>query len=328
MVGMLTRRTYVRTLSRQSCILGATLLIVGCGEEGIPSPGEGNPGSRGGASTTSKTGTDAKVGATGGSATKTSDAATGGRDVGQGGGNTPRGGSTTRATTTKSNLGTGGKATTVGATTSAATTSTGTPTNIPSTCAEAQKTLSSNGTGPHCGYTYEYWKDSGSGSLVLKADGFSVDWSNINNLLGRKGVRPGTGKEVVTYESDYQPNGNSYLCIYGWFRNPLVEYYIVDSWGDWRPPGGQGLQGSVTCDGGEYDLYKVARTGPSIDGNGPFTQYWSVRKEKKESGTLTVGCHFDAWKAKGMTIGSMYEVSMTVEGYQSSGRADVKFVIK
>lgn len=323
MVGILTGSTLVDTLRRQSCILAATLVFVGCGEEGIPSPGEGNPGTRGGAASQTKTGT--KAGATGGAATKTTDVASGGRNVGQGGGViTTKGGSTTKAGTTTSNVGTGGKA----STTNVGTTSTGNQTSIPSTCAEGQKTLSSNGTGQHCGYTYEYWKDSGNGSLVLKADGFSVDWSNINNLLGRKGVRPGTGKEVVTYESNYKPNGNSYLCIYGWFRNPLVEYYIVDSWGDWRPPGGQGLQGSVTCDGGEYDLYKIAKTGPSIDGNGPFTQYWSVRKEKKESGTITVGCHFDAWKAKSMTIGSMYEVSMTVEGYQSSGQADVKFVMK
>jgi endo-1,4-beta-xylanase len=320
----------VRIVSTQSCILGAALFIVGCGEEGIPSPpGEGNPSSSRGGTTQTKTGPGTNAGATGGSSTTTIADASGGRTVSQGGGgNALNGGSTTKTGTAKSSLGTGGRATTTGATTGVGTTNTGTQANIPSTCAEAQKTLSSNGTGQHCGYTYEYWKDSGNGSLVLKADGFSVDWSNINNLLGRKGVRPGTGKEVVTYESNYQPNGNSYLCIYGWFRNPLVEYYIVDSWGDWRPPGGQGLQGSVTCDGGEYDLYKVARTGPSIDGNGPFTQYWSVRKQRKVSGTLTVGCHFDAWKAKGMTIGSMYEVSVTVEGYQSTGKADVKFVIK
>ena len=155
-----------------------------------------------------------------------------------------------------------------------------------------------------------------------------MTWSGINNLLGRKGVRPGTGNEVVTYQADYQPNGNSYLCIYGWMRNPLVEYYIVDAWGSWRPPGGQGQTGTATCDGGTYDLYSNSRTGPSIDGNTTFTQYWSVRTDKKTSGTITVGCHFDAWRSVGMSIGSMYEVSMTVEGYQSSGSASVKMSIQ
>ena len=194
-----------------------------------------------------------------------------------------------------------------------------------STCTEANKTVSNNGTGKHCNYTYEYWKDSGSGTLTLKPDGFSVDWSGVNDLLGRKGIRPGSGNLVVNYDANYQPNGNSYLCIYGWTRNPLVEYYIVDSWGNWRPPGGQGHVGTVTSDGGTYDIYKISKTGPSIDGNGAFTQYWSVRTEKKTSGIITTSNHFAAWKSNGMPMGSFYEVSMTVEGYQSSGKADVKF---
>jgi len=197
-----------------------------------------------------------------------------------------------------------------------------------STCTDANKTVSNNGTGKHCGYTYEYWKDSGNGTLILKPDGFSVDWSGVNDLLGRKGIRPGSGNLVVNYQADYQPNGNSYLCVYGWTRNPLVEYYIVDSWGNWRPPGGQGLVGTVTSDGGTYDIYKIAKTGPSIDGNGAFTQYWSVRQAKKTSGVITIANHLTAWKDKGMPMGSFYEVSMTVEGYQSSGKADIKFTMQ
>jgi endo-1,4-beta-xylanase len=168
----------------------------------------------------------------------------------------------------------------------------------------------------------------GTGSLVLKGDGFSVDWNNINNLLGRKGIRPGSANANVTYEANYQPNGNSYLCVYGWTRSPLIEYYIVDSWGSWRPPGGTSL-GKVTSDGGTYDIYKSERVNqPSIDGPRTFNQYWSVRTTKRTSGTITVANHVNAWAAKGMNMGSFYEVSMTVEGYQSSGKADVKMSIK
>ncbi len=199
---------------------------------------------------------------------------------------------------------------------------------ITSNCTEPEQTLTSNGTGQHCGYTYEYWKDQGTGSLVLEADGFSVAWNNINNLLGRKGIRPGSANLVATYEANYQPNGNSYLCIYGWMRNPLVEYYIVDSWGSGRPPGGASV-GTVTTDGGTYDLYRTQRVEqPSIDGTRTFDQYWSVRTSQRTSGTITVGNHFSAWAAKGMNLGSLYEVSMTVEGYQSSGTADVRMSIQ
>ena len=201
-------------------------------------------------------------------------------------------------------------------------------TTIVDTCTEPEGTVCNNQSGTHCGYTYEYWKDQGSGCLVNKSSGFSVEWNNINNLLGRKGRRPGSGNEIVTYEADYHPSGNSYLCIYGWTRNPLVEYYIVDSWGDWRPPGGEGHVGTVTSDGGTYDLYRVQKTGPTIDGNGPFEQYWSVRTEKRTSGTITVANHFDAWQRAGMNMGSLYEVSMCVEGYQSSGTADVRMTME
>lgn len=195
-------------------------------------------------------------------------------------------------------------------------------------CTEADKAVSSNGTGKHCGYTYEYWKDSGNGTLTLTKDGFDVNWSGINDLLGRKGIRPGSANLVVNYSADYQPSGNSYLCIYGWTKSPLVEYYIVDSWGSWRPPGGQGKVGSVSSDGGTYEVYKISKNGPSIEGNGAFTQYWSVRTDKKTSGTITINNHFTAWKGLNMPMGSFYEVSMTVEGYQSSGKASVKFTMQ
>ncbi len=228
-------------------------------------------------------------------------------------------------------VGTGGVATggavgTGGAATGGAGTGGGGPTT---TCNEADGQVCNNQTGQHCGYTFEYWKDQGSGCLTNTADGFSVEWSNINNLLGRKGVRPGSASNVVTYEADYNPSGNSYLCVYGWTKGPLVEYYIVDSWGTWRPPGGEGHMGTVTSDGGTYDIYRTQRVNqPSIEGNTTFYQYWSVRTEKRESGTITVGNHFAKWEELGMDMGSMYEVSMTVEGYQSSGNADVKMSIE
>ncbi|WP_437787824.1 glycoside hydrolase family 11 protein [Sorangium sp. So ce1097] len=181
----------------------------------------------------------------------------------------------------------------------------------------------------HCGLTYEYWKDRGEGCMVNTADGFSVNWNNINNLLARKGVRPGGKDHVVTYEADYRPNGNSYLGVYGWTTSPLIEYYILDSWGTWRPPGGEGFVGTVESDGGTYDIYKTQRVNqPSIEGTATFYQFWSVRKEKRTSGTITVANHFDAWGRFGLTLGRFYEVSLVVEGYQSSGSADVKLSIQ
>lgn len=111
--------------------------------------------------------------------------------------------------------------------------------------------------------------------------------------------------------------------MYGWSRNPLVEYYIVDSWGTWRPPGASS-KGQITVDGGTYDVYETTRYNqPSIDGNTTFKQYWSVRTSKRTSGTISVTEHFKKWESLGMPMGKLYEVALNVEGYQSSGYADV-----
>lgn len=193
------------------------------------------------------------------------------------------------------------------------------------------KTITSNDTGTHGGYNYEYWKDNGNGTMVLKDGGaFSCEWSNINNILFRKGLKYNEtqthqqlGNITLTYSCNYQPNGNSYLSVYGWTSDPLVEYYIIESWGNWRPPGATS-KGTITVDGGTYDVYETTRVNqPSIKGTATFQQYWSVRTSKRTTGTISVSEHFKAWEKMGMKMGKMYEVSFVVEGYQSSGKADV-----
>jgi len=116
---------------------------------------------------------------------------------------------------------------------------------IPASAASAATVITENKIGSEDGYDYELWKDSGNTSMTLTGGGtFSCEWSNINNALFRKGVKfdcTKTYKEIgnitIDFDADYNPNGNSYLCVYGWTRDPLVEYYIVEAWGSWRPPG-------------------------------------------------------------------------------------------
>ncbi|HBL37368.1 MAG TPA: 1,4-beta-xylanase [Firmicutes bacterium] len=194
-----------------------------------------------------------------------------------------------------------------------------------------QTTITQNQTGTIDGYNYELWKDSGNTSMTLTGGGtFSCSWSNINNALfriGRKFDSTKTHQQLgnisINYGANYQPNGNSYLCVYGWTKNPLVEYYIVESWGSWRPPGASSM-GTITVDGGTYDVYRTTRVNqPSIEGTKTFDQYWSVRTSKRTSGTISVSQHFNAWESRGLRMGNMYEVSLCVEGYQSSGNATV-----
>jgi endo-1,4-beta-xylanase len=192
--------------------------------------------------------------------------------------------------------------------------------------------ITNNEVGTHDGYDYEFWKDDGgSGSMTLNNGGnFSAEWSNVNNILFRKGKKfdetqthQQIGDMSITYGANYQPYGNSYLTVYGWSVDPLVEYYIVDSWGNWRPPGST-PKGTINVDGGTYEIYETTRyQQPSIKGTATFQQYWSVRTSKRTSGTISVSEHFKKWESLGMPMGKMYEVALTVEGYQSSGSANV-----
>ena len=204
-------------------------------------------------------------------------------------------------------------------------------TMIPAVNAYAGQTLYDKATGTEGGYSYELWKDYGNTTMTLNGNGnFDCSWNNIGNALFRKGVKfdcTKTYQEIgnisVDYGCDYQPNGNSYLCVYGWTRSPLVEYYIVDSWGTWRPPGAQS-KGTIYVDGGTYDVYETDRINkPSIDGDTTFKQYWSVRTSKRTSGTISVSKHFQEWEKKGMRLGKLYEAALNIEGYQSSGKANV-----
>lgn len=190
--------------------------------------------------------------------------------------------------------------------------------------------------GTEDGYSYELWNQNDAGTATMKlgeGGSYSCEWSNIENVLFRRGVDfdcTKTYKELgnisIEYDADYDnPSQNTYLCVYGWTRDPLIEYYIVDSWGSWRPPGANSTVGTINVDGGTYDVYVTDRINqPSIDGNTTFKQYWSVRRSKRTSGTISVSQHFAEWERLGMQTGKLYEAALNVEGYMSSGKADVK----
>jgi hypothetical protein len=197
------------------------------------------------------------------------------------------------------------------------------------TAPASARTTCSNETGTHDGFYYTHWSDGGgSACITLGSDGnYSYSWSDTGNFVGGKGWSTGRSDRTIGYNAgDYSPSGNSYLTLYGWSTGPLIEYYVVDSWGSWRPPGGSSV-GTVSSDGGTYDLYRTQRVNqPSIQGTQTFYQYWSVRTSKRPQGqnnTITFQNHVDAWAARGWDLGSHNYQVMATEGYQSSGSSNV-----
>ena len=185
------------------------------------------------------------------------------------------------------------------------------------------------------GYYYELWNQNGQGTACMTIDSgalFSGEWIGIQNYLARRGFSYDQTKEhqeigtfTSTYNCNYYPttaSGNSYLAIYGWTVDPLKEFYIVEDWRNWVPSmdANATLKGTIEVDGSIYDIYESTRYDqPSILGTTTFQQYFSIRRDVRNSGTINISEHFDKWESLGMVLGKMYEVSFVVEGYQSDG---------
>ncbi|KAJ0363550.1 hypothetical protein COL26b_012896 [Colletotrichum chrysophilum] len=178
---------------------------------------------------------------------------------------------------------------------------------LPGDLIKRQSTPSSTGT--HNGYYYSWWTDGGSQVTYTNGAGgsYSVVWQTGGNFVGGKGWNPGSAR-TITYSGTYSPNGNSYLAVYGTYN----------------PSSGATRKGSVTSDGGTYDIYVSTRTNaPSIEGTKTFQQYWSVRQSKRTGGTVNTGTHFNAWVAVGLNLGTHDYQIVATEGYFSSGSASI-----
>jgi len=190
---------------------------------------------------------------------------------------------------------------------------------------------------------YEMWADSGNNSATFYSDGsFSCSFSNAKDYLCRTGLsfdstqsHSQIGHMYADFKLVKQNIANvdySYVGIYGWTRNPLVEFYIVDNWlseyrpGDWV---GNKKHGDFMIDGAEYTVFENDRFGPSIDGDTQFKQYFSIRKQARDCGTIDISAHFEQWEKLGMKMGSMHEAKVLGEagsnGAGTSGTADFPY---
>ncbi|KAF2686329.1 glycoside hydrolase family 11 protein [Lentithecium fluviatile CBS 122367] len=185
----------------------------------------------------------------------------------------------------------------------------------------------SPGQGTHDGFFYSYWTD-GKGSITYNNEAkgkYSATWNNVGNWVGGKGWNPGSPRTVVYSGTWNAAQVNSYVSLYGWTRSPLIEYYIVETYGSYNPSSAAAKKATITVDGGTYDILQTTRVNqPSIDGTSTFQQYWSVRQQKRVGGSIDVKAHFDAWAKAGMKLGTQHNyMILATEGYQSSGSASI-----
>lgn len=198
--------------------------------------------------------------------------------------------------------------------------------------AAQDREICANETGARDGFFFSFWKDSGQACMTLGArGGYRVAYDlGQGNLVAGLGWRTGSAERRIGYRAErFEPGTNSYLALYGWSTDPLVEYYVVDNWGSaFTPPGpGAEVLGTVESDGGTYAIYRTRRVDkPSIRGTATFDQYWSVRTERRPTGapaTITFANHVAAWRRLGMELGRMDYQVMATEGVRSTGASSV-----
>ncbi|KAH6631330.1 glycosyl hydrolases family 11-domain-containing protein [Chaetomium tenue] len=180
-------------------------------------------------------------------------------------------------------------------------------------------------TGYHGGYYFSFWTDNGGTVNYWNGDNgnYGVNWQNCGNFVGGKGWNPGASR-TINYSGQFNPSGNGYLAVYGWTTNPLIEYYIVESFGTYDPSSQAQNLGTSYIDGSNYKIAKTTRYNqPSILGTSTFDQFWSVRENKRSSGSVNVGAHFSRWAQSGLQLGQHNYQIVATEGYQSSGSSSI-----
>lgn len=197
-------------------------------------------------------------------------------------------------------------------------------------CAWAHgQTLSSKyATGNHQDFYYWLWKSDGKASMTLETGGrYTSAWDQDTfNWIGGLGWQAADNK-AFQYTGSFEPEGNAYLAVYGVFKNPDVNFYIIESWTTYDPS--NCAFGNVTAryqaDGANYEFYICQRLTLSLEQ--PPPTYYSIRVPKKSpgaiSGTIDLASHFDEWRKAGVNLGTNDFIIMATEGYRSKGKSDI-----
>lgn len=128
----------------------------------------------------------------------------------------------------------------------------------------------------------------------------------------------------ITYSATFSHDGNAYLSVYSWTTSPLVEYYILENYGDYNPGSAMTEVGTLISDGSSYTIYTNTQTDqPSIEGTSTFQQYWSIRSITRSSATVTTANSFNAWASLGLDLGTFNYQILSTKGYESSGSSTV-----
>ena len=288
----------------------------------------------GGAATGGKSA--AGVAAAGGAATG-GKSATGGAAMGGGatGGKSATGGAAMGGTATGGKSGSGitatGGVTSGGAATTGGAASGGTGTTTSDPCSASGPLIggtshcNENNSGNYGNYVWQLWSNSTTGCLTTYSNGaFGASWNGSADFLALVGLKfddTKTLEELGTFSANFAETSTgtagafSYIGVYGWLVEPNTEFYIIEDSFNSLPfnPGSIAL-GTLSADGGVYDIYKITMTGTKT-----IYQAFSIRRTSRRCGHVSISEHFSRWASLGIQLGKVDEVAVFVESGQGTG---------
>ncbi|HEX5401534.1 MAG TPA: glycoside hydrolase family 11 protein [Pseudonocardiaceae bacterium] len=193
--------------------------------------------------------------------------------------------------------------------------------------AASAATLCTNQSATNAGSYFQMWS-AGTGSACMtmnSATNYSTTWSGIGDFVAGVGWNPGSTSRTVNFTSSLNASGGtSLVSLYGWSTSPLVEYYVMENYVG-SPPTAGTFKGTVTSDGGTYNIYEHQQVNqPSIQGTTTFEQYLAIRTSPVSSGTITTSNFVNAWASHGMNLGTMNYQMMATESFGGgSGNSSV-----
>ncbi|KAK3899896.1 glycoside hydrolase [Staphylotrichum tortipilum] len=165
------------------------------------------------------------------------------------------------------------------------------------------------------------YKTGGNVNFSPSNNGYSVSFSGAGDFVVGKGWRQGSARNITFTGNTSRSSGTVLVSVYGWTRNPLVEYYVQEWTSDGKGSAQGQKLGTFTSDGGTYEIWKHQQVNqPSIAGTSTFWQYISNRVDKKADGsTITMANHFAAWAKAGLNLGSHDYQVLATEGWGNAG---------
>lgn len=114
-------------------------------------------------------------------------------------------------------------------------------------------TVTTSTTGTSGGYYYSCYIEADTGATMTIGTGtYSLTWTAASEDVVA-GIGWATGAvRTIGYSGSISASGDSLLALYGWTTSPLVEYYVIETYGTYNPGSAGTLKGTVTSDGATY----------------------------------------------------------------------------